>query len=312
MKIGILNLKLNIRPGKQKRYVGCTVFSAFGKDRWQPDYGRKRNGNKNLRSYSGKTKAFGNQPGKAGRSLRRNGPSREQMETQASLPDISTLPLIADFFGISMDYLFFGKEAEGKDVAASKSVPNECQLPFADDGVLRVVQYHGKRLLQAANLANATYIPLCIPEWPENTNVSIEVWGSISAEGDINGSVKAGENIECCNINGNDAAGGYISCEDISGSASAGRDLECGDISGNVTAGKDLSCNDIDGNASAGKNLSCNDVGGSASAGGDLECNDIGGHANANGTINSGSIGGNAKASVICCDSIEGSAFYQR
>ena len=233
-------------------------------------------------------------------------------ETQASLPDISTLPLIVDFFGISMDYLFFGKEVEGKDVTASKSVPNECQLPFADDGILRVVQYHGKRLLQAANLANATYIPLCIPEWPENTNVSIEEWGSISAEGDINGSVKAGENIECCNVNGNAAAGGCISCEDISGSASAGRDLECGDISGNVTAGKDLSCNDIDGNASAGKNLSCNDVGGSASAGGDLECNDIGGHANANGTINSGSIGGNAKASVICCDSIEGSAFYQQ
>ena len=37
-------------------------------------------------------------------------------ETQMSLPDISILPLIASFFGITMDALFFGTERETSDL----------------------------------------------------------------------------------------------------------------------------------------------------------------------------------------------------
>ena len=37
-------------------------------------------------------------------------------ETAAAMPDLQTLPLIADFFGVSLDYLFYGEEFCHQDI----------------------------------------------------------------------------------------------------------------------------------------------------------------------------------------------------
>ena len=107
-------------------------------------------------------------------------------ETQISLPDISILPLIASFFGITMDVLFFGTERETSDLTASRSNTAETPMLFPDDGILRVVQNKGNVLLQSAELPNRSAIPLCIPETKADTPVSVEIWGNASVEGDIN------------------------------------------------------------------------------------------------------------------------------
>jgi transcriptional regulator with XRE-family HTH domain len=56
-------------------------------------------------------------------------------ETQCSYPDIVLIPQLAEYFGVSIDYLFTEREFSART--------NE--LP--DDGVLRIVQYKGNRML---------------------------------------------------------------------------------------------------------------------------------------------------------------------
>ena len=227
-------------------------------------------------------------------------------ETQMSLPDISILPLIASFFGITMDVLFFGTERETSDLTASRSNTAETPMLFPDDGILRVVQYRGNVLLQSAELPNTPAVSLCIPETKADTPVSVEIWGNASVEGDINGSVHAGGNVECCNVNGCITAEGYISCEDVHGSATAGGNLECGDVNGSASAGKNLTCGDVGNYASSSGDLVCGDIGGDAKAGGCITSGDIGGNAEAGGDISCSNIEGNATASSIHCDCIEG------
>jgi transcriptional regulator with XRE-family HTH domain len=249
-------------------------------------------------------------------------------ETQMSLPDISILPLIASFFGITMDVLFFGTERETSDLTASRSNTAETPMLFPDDGILRVVQYRGNVLLQSAELPNTPAVSLCIPETKADTPVSVEIWGNASVEGDINGSVHAGGNVECCNVNGCITAEGYISCEDVHGSATAGGNLECGDVNGSASAGKNLTCGDVGNYASSSGDLVCGDIGGDAKAGGCITSGDIGGNAEAGSDISCSDIGGNARAgndiecsdiegkaeagNDISCDNIEGSATAKR
>lgn len=61
-------------------------------------------------------------------------------ETGASCPDISLLPRIADYFEVSIDELFYGRQTGYK-------IMGRCDLP--DDGVFRVVQAVGKHILKA-------------------------------------------------------------------------------------------------------------------------------------------------------------------
>ncbi len=230
-------------------------------------------------------------------------------ETQISLPDISILPLISSFFGITMDALFFGIERETSDLTAPQSNTAETPVLFPDDGILRVVQYRGNVLLQSAELPNTPAIPLCIPETKAETPVSVEIWGNASVEGDINGSVHAGGNVECCDVNGCITAECHISCEEVNGSATAGGNLECGDVNGSASAGKKLTCGDVGNYASSSGDLVCGDIGGDAKAGGCITSGDIGGSAEAGSNISCSDIGGNARAgNGIECSDIEGNA----
>lgn len=68
-----------------------------------------------------------------------------------SSPDISLIPRIADFFGITIDELFRGKRA------ASTSLRGQ-DLP--DDGIFRVVQAVGRHILRAEQYSDRKTVRL--------------------------------------------------------------------------------------------------------------------------------------------------------
>lgn len=70
-----------------------------------------------------------------------------------SSPDIALLPLIADFFGITIDELFRGRKS------ASSSLRGQ-DLP--DDGVFRVVQAVGRHILRAEQYSDRKTVRLVI------------------------------------------------------------------------------------------------------------------------------------------------------
>ncbi|MCM1488551.1 MAG: helix-turn-helix domain-containing protein, partial [Firmicutes bacterium] len=102
-------------------------------------------------------------------------------ENNLSYPDISLLPQIADFFGISMDTLFFDNEKENAAAPVLTDIP--------DDGKLRVVQCVGSRVLSREECGKDNKISLIVPEIPEKT-VNVEIWGGAEIQGDISGDLK--------------------------------------------------------------------------------------------------------------------------
>lgn len=168
-------------------------------------------------------------------------------ENGLSCPDIALLPELADFFGVSCGYLLTGK-AEG-----SISLP--------DDGVLRIVQAVGSRVLDRNEFDKEHEIKVKFPDINEQPSLNMEVWGNFSVDGGINGSVNAGGCINCGNITVSAQAGDGINCGNINGSAQAGGGINCGNINGDASAGGSINCGNIGGDI-----LSCAD---------DIHCSEI-------------------------------------
>ena len=78
-------------------------------------------------------------------------------ETGASCPDISLLPRIADYFEVSIDELFYGRQTGYKTMG-------RCDLP--DDGVFRVVQAVGKHILKAEQYNEHKVVKLSLSSLP--------------------------------------------------------------------------------------------------------------------------------------------------
>lgn len=189
-------------------------------------------------------------------------------ETGMSFPDITALPKIAEYFGISMDELFFGEGAS----AGYGGIP--------DDGKLRIVQFLGGKILSREEYDRNARIMLEIPE-TNGRELNVEIWGDADIDGDISGSV---------------TAGGSITCGDVGQSANAGDSISCGDIGQSANAGDSISCGDVGMSANAGDNINCGDIGRDANAGDDINCGDITGNAKAtNGNIRCCEIKGEAK-----------------
>ena len=253
-------------------------------------------------------------------------------ECGQSCPDIALLPRLAAFLGVTVDSLLSDAQElqmvrEAQEMPVPETValpPNDNGCPSApaapvwpDDGVLRVVQYRGHRLLRYDENHPGTVIALELPS--HASQLTIEVHGSAALEGDvygnlyagtyatvgdINGSVYAGTYVECGDVDGGITAGTNVECGDVSGGASAGEKLTCGDVGGGVTAGTYIECGDVAGDASAGAQLTCGDVGGEVNAGAHVECGDVGGDANANAHVCCGDVGCNvnANAHIVCRD----------
>ena len=212
-------------------------------------------------------------------------------ESDQSCPDILLLPRIADIFEITIDELF-GREAPKTEPVALPAepvyipsepvyIPSEPELPWPDDGALRVVVYRGH-----------TYLASC----PEQETITFEYIGpALNVECAVNlscnevcGNVRAGGDVSCDTVNGSVDAGGSVSCDEVMGNVSAGGDVSCDAVEGNVNAGGDVSCDSVDGNVSAGMDVTCDEVEGNVFCGRDVTCDEIGGTVTAGGGVNCG------------------------
>lgn len=194
-------------------------------------------------------------------------------ETGMSFPDITLLPKISEYFRISIDELFFGEKPPAEYV----NIP--------DDGMLRIVQFSGNKMLSKDDYDRNVRIMLEIPK-SNSQKFNVEIWGNADINGNINGNVNSGNNINCGDIGQNANAGNSISCGDIGQSANAGDSICCGDICQSANAGDSISCGDICQSAIAGDNINCADIKGNAEAkNGDIRCHTINGDAKCGGNI---------------------------
>lgn len=252
-------------------------------------------------------------------------------ENGVSSPDISTLPLLADLFGVSVDQLLGretlppeeermtalvpaeetaislpeqAEEPEKLDVTEEAeaepvySAPSQ-DLPWPDDDCFYAVLYHGHSLV--GHLAGD---PDLIPakkhfvfsyEGPAQnifSDFSVEIHGSVKGVRGVLGDVKAGESVSCGDVGGNAHAGTGLECGDVEGDAFAGAGIECGDVGGDLTAGGSVECGDVEGNVKAGGSVKAGDVAGSVSAGGNVNCEDVGGSVTAGVSVKCGDVDG--------------------
>ncbi len=155
-------------------------------------------------------------------------------EGGACCPDISLLPDIADFFGVSIDTLF------GKNPSMENKHISVQNVPWEDDDTVRVAVFRGKKIINDMDsLSEFTYELEGVVE-------NIECGCNLKC-GDIAGDASAGGGIECADIAGNASAGNTIKCENIDGEASAGYSIICKYIGGDLSAGFNITCENIDG-----------------------------------------------------------------
>lgn len=203
-------------------------------------------------------------------------------ETANSCPDISTLPLLADLFQVSLDELFGRRTGREECPEAEKgdARPGD-SLPWPDDDCFYMVLYHGHERIGASEGA--------LPEEKELKRFLFQYEGqakdivssiSVQVDGDVFGSVSAGESVSCGDVSGSVQAGGGVECSDVAGSVEANGGVECSDVDGNVSAGGSVKCGDVGGNVSAGGNVNCSDVARGVIAGGNVSADEIGGSFN--------------------------------
>ena len=144
-------------------------------------------------------------------------------ETGQSLPDVTLLPMIADYFGITVDALF-GRAAEEGQIEKSEEAP----APFPNDDKLRVVQYLGGRMLSAEESAGDREIRLRFDELPSDRLMRVKMEIGIQGSARIAGPVYGAMNVS------KDA---YVD-GDINGAANVQGDLTCrGNVNGSVRSG---------------------------------------------------------------------------
>ena len=178
-------------------------------------------------------------------------------ESGQSCPDIALLPQIADLFGITMDELF-GREAP-------KAEPAPAELPWPDDGTLRIVLYAGHTHIGSSHPARN--INFCY----EGTALNVHSEVNVTCEA-VNGNLTAGGDVNCDDVYGSVQAGGTVNCDDVYGSVTANGSVTCDDVNGNVEAGGSVTCDCAEGDIHAGGNVQVDEASGSISAGGSVYC----------------------------------------
>lgn len=161
-------------------------------------------------------------------------------ESDQCCPDVLLLPKLADVFKISMDELF--------DRSYKPQPGGLPELPWEDDGVLRVALYIGREMIAGGDTDKGF-----------NYRVEQAVKG-----------VKSPISISCGDVYGDVSAGANVTCGDVGGEVNAGCDVHCGDVNGPLTAGCDVRCSDVNGPLTAGCDVECGQVAGPVHAGCDV------------------------------------------
>ena len=232
--------------------------------------------------------------------------SVSKWESAQCYPDISLIPKLAAIFGISIDELF------GKQPATS----GLNDIFSLRDDIFRVVVARGGKVIDAKELSETIHI-----EYPQHASgdrqcYKVEVFGSISCQGNICGDVESQGAIQCNIISGDVACRGNVVCKQLNGDATTfGGTLSCkGDITGDVKCQGDLSCvgsivgdvecrgtlscaNTIEGNVNCGNEISCaGSIGGSVNCGDNVTCiGKITGDVTCGGSIECTTIEGNVE-----------------
>lgn len=178
-------------------------------------------------------------------------------ESGQSCPDIALLPKIADLFGITIDALF-GREA--------KQEPPKAELPWDDDGTLRVVLYVGHTHVGHSH-PTAQEVHFCY-EGP-TLNVSSELSINCNA---VSGNATAGGDVNCDDVYGSVTAEGSVTCDEVYGSVHAGGNVTCDEVDGDINAGGNVTCDCAEGDIRAGGNVNVDEASGDIHAGGDVYC----------------------------------------
>lgn len=205
-------------------------------------------------------------------------------EGDVCCPDIQLLPELADALGLSLDALF-GREApeppkeeRPAEEATAETAPIGIieELPWADDDSLHAVLYQGHRLLQSENIPERSGGLLHLLAGQRDarqvvlrfTGTARDIYSdfAVHCEGDVSGSVQAGDGVQCGAVGGNVNAGDGVQCERVGGSVSAGDGVRCGDVGGSVRAGDGVTCGNVEGDVSASDSVRCGNVGGSVRA----------------------------------------------
>ncbi len=182
--------------------------------------------------------------------------SVSKWENNLSCPDISLLPMIADVFGVSIDFLFNRKTTDN-----TGNIPETDCLSWPDDDNLYAVIFKGRRLLKNEEITEdlsqiefkhdgpahniTSHFSITIENCTEICDAKLNAGSHITC-GDINikndGYIKADSHITCTDINthGNIQAGSHMTCADInshgyirSGSNITAADITCHEIHAN-------------------------------------------------------------------------------
>ena len=158
-------------------------------------------------------------------------------ENELSSPDISTLPLLADLFDITIDELF-GRVPAAARVPEQALVPAAepvrsagVELPWEDDDTLRAVLFEGHRLV---GHEDASFCPVAGKIVLRYAGDALDVQSSfdVHVEGNVCGSASAQGDVSCGAVGGPVSAGGDVNCGDVGGPVSAGGDVNCGSVAG--------------------------------------------------------------------------------
>lgn len=163
-------------------------------------------------------------------------------EMQQSLPDISVLPSIAEYFKVSMDELFFGD--------SDLTQVNTESIPKNDE--VYIVQVLNGKILGIDEWHHDKQINI---EILRAQNISLNVWGNAIVTGSVSGGITAGGSVNCGNVSGGINTGAKVECGNVSGGLCAGS-VECGNVSGGLCA-QDIQCKDVSGDMKCDGDIHC-------------------------------------------------------
>lgn len=237
-------------------------------------------------------------------------------ENARSAPDIFLLPIMADIFDCKIDELFSKERDPGIDI------------PFEDDGIVRIFQAVGNKIMKFQEQNPNSYFEV---EFPENCNETtrqyfkVEVFGNTVSEGSICGDVICHGNMVCRDICG-DMKVEFEPCDnkihslvvqgDVLGKCYAAGDLTIGgDVAGGCNSGGNIVVSmDVNGGVNATNSVAVNgELHGGVNCAGEVTCiRDVYGKIRAesitiHGNIEADKIRGNVTCyQTVNCDNIEG------
>lgn len=220
-------------------------------------------------------------------------------ETGNACPDISTLPLLADLFSVSVDQLIgrvpLTTPPEDPEEAGEGDQPiyTSASMPWPDDDTFYAVLYHGHELI--GDLAGDPELEAAAKHFVfqyEGPAQNVDSLFSVQIDGDVSGNVQAGADLSCGDVGRDAISGASLNCSDVGGDVRSNGSVNCGDVAGSVSAGGNVDCGDVSRDVRCGGNLSCGDVNGNASAGGSATCGDVAGNVCAGTRVECGSVDG--------------------